>query len=580
MSNVFKLIFLLIFFPLLLKSQYYKEHCVSGNCRNGFGVNRVSTSKDPFEKSVSFFGSYHFYEVGNFHKGKLEGRGCRFDTKWNNGNFKYYDEKIKNLLGQNQIMMPDSTWMLWYHSGDYQNGFLEGTGIMIEWNATEMSYVSHFKELKVKRTSSGNFHLGKLHGSAHIVIEYPATFMFDTVTYKESYKKIIPTKIYAGGFENGYCVDCTESILSLSGIWGDTKGKYLNQTLSICWAIKNYEDLSRTKNISSGTVFKTMNPYKILHFGDRVVGYRLRAEQTPFHKVQLPNGIEYYGEIDKYGKPFGFGILNGPEYYYEGEVDKGLPQGTGLYQGKNAYASSIKIGGVFLNGNLESGASFDNLRNKMVIGGWGNSYQSGINLINGEVVNGPYFIHYYTYDPLLYNYKLMREESGYAKNGKVKDVVVYSGLTDAEKQKQRKVINGSVKFSDLVVGDVVIIDGLASVVESISSYAIDLLDKRHITNGFSTAMIQLSSHKLNEFKRTCSLCNGTPIKKYMYTAPPHEVSYTYYKTETIISEYSTQTLRFPQTGTYTKKFEPVERTSYCNQCNTTGTEILKRQIKE
>ena len=579
MSNLFKLLFLLVFFPLLLQGQFYKEHCISGNCRNGFGLNRVSTSIDPLNKSYSGQGSYYYYELGYFTKGKLNGRGCKFETLWNYGNFKPYDDKIEILMNENQLLKPDSSWMLWHQSGNYQNGLLEGAGLLIEWNVKEITDKVFNSYTLVKKTCSGNFHLGKLHGTGFLTIEQPLSYQFDTTTHKYSSRTMIPTKIYAGRFDNWECVDCTESVLSYSGIWGETKGKNLNQSFYTGWVVKNYENLSKSLKNSPQMVFRTTMPYRVLLIGGIEVGQKTSAVNLENKKIQLSNGIEYYGEVDAEGKPFGFGILNGPEYYYEGLVDQGLPQGTGLYKSKNPYASSISIGGDFNRGNLLSGASYDHSRNKLIISNWGGN-ESSINLINGSIVNGNFTEYQYAYDVTLNNYKLIRQESGYANNGKMLNSQVNIGLTDADKKRQRKMVNGSVKFDEIVVGDVVVIEGLASVVEKATTSAIDLLDQRRITNNMGSTMIQLSSHKLNEFKRTCSLCNGIPIKKYMYTAPPQEVSYTYYKTETIISEYSTQTLRFPQTGTYTKKFEPVERTSYCNQCNTTGTEILKRQIKE
>ena len=580
MSDLFKLILLLLLFPLLLQGQFYKENCISGNCRNGFGLNRVSTSKDPLRRSGSGSQAYYYYELGYFEKGKLNGKGTRFETFWTFGNFKIYDDKISKLMNENQILKPDSSWMNWYQAGNFENGLLEHDGLMIEWNVKDYFDAINGSYTLVKKTSSGNFHLGILHGNAYITTEQRPTYVFDTISNKYINQQIVPKKIYSGRFENGSCEDCTESILSLSGVWGETKGKNLSKKLKTGWVIKNYEDPSLKKNAYPGVFFKIMKPYKVLLIGGREVGERLSAETSKNHKLQLPNGVEYYGEIDKDGKPFGFGILNGPVYYYEGEVDNGVPQGTGLYQGKNSYASSIQIGGKFINGNLETGASYNSFGNKLVIGGKGNADQSGINLINGDVVNGTYTIYYYKFDAIFNDYIKFRDESGYAQDGKIKSNFVYAGLTDAEKLRQRTVINGSVKFSDLVVGDVIVLDGLASVIESISANAFDLLDQRRVSNSLCTNMIRLSSHKVNEFKRTCTQCNGNPIKKYMYTAPPQEVSYTYYKSETIISEYSIQTLRFPQTGTYTKKFEPVERTSYCNQCNTTGTEIIQRQIKE
>lgn len=579
----FLIYLLLLLIPVIPNAQYYKDKCISGNCRNGFGINRVSTSKNPLDKPFAGFIGYHYYEIGFFKKGKLNGNGCRFDTRWNNGNYQFYDEKLKSITVDNQIIKPDSTWMDWYQSGEFSDGLMEGPGTVIEWKAILKDELNLNNFFEVRKVSIGNFHLGKLHGNASVTIFKPESFKFDTLSFKYTNEKITPLIIYSGGYENGYCVDCTESVLSQSGVWGDRKGMYLNKALATGWVLKNYEDLAKTRNFMPGVVFKSTIPYKILLIGGSEVSSKISAEQRKPQKIKLANGVEYYGEIDKDGNPFGFGILNGPEYYYEGMVDHGLPHGVGLYKGKNAYSSSISIGGNFERGLLYSGASYDDLRNKVVVShvGVGSSFkESSLNLINGNIVNGPYAELFYSYDVALNDYKIIRQESGIANNSKIINSKVNIGLTDADIKRQRKIVNGTVKFNELIVGDVVVLDGMASVVESVSTYTVELLDKRKITEAVGSNPVRLSIHKLEEFKRTCSLCKGKPIQKYMYTAPPEEVTYTYYKTETIKSDYAIQTLRFPQTGTYTKQFEPVERTKYCNQCNTSGTEILRRQIAE
>jgi len=571
---------LIVFFAFCscISAQSYKDKCIEGNCRNGFGLLRVQTGTDPLPKQqTTYNNTYYYYVMGDFKNGKLNGKGCRFEVPWNFGNFKPYDEKYGQMVKDKILPKPDSSQFWWFETGNYTDNKLDGAGFLADYNYGGSLNRAYF-------IRQGNFNNGKLHGEGtKIYTDYATYFTWDTLT-KKNRQEIKPSKtvIIHGSFANDLCVTCTKSSLSTTGVWGNITGEKLDDDFFSGWVIKDYTDSATKGNVSEGYHFIKKTPFKTLYVGGINVSREFTTElAVSIKKVDLGNGKTYEGETDVNGRPFGFGEIKSTDFYYKGFVDQGQPNGYGIYYPRGT--GTVVMGGNFEYGKLVSGAAY-------MGGGWPktircygytkNTSSAAFNLFTGFVYNGDYVEKNYDYDSPKRKYKLTRESNGYMINGYIESKYVWIGKTDADIVRQRIVTNGMAAFSDVVIGDVVVLNGLASPVVDNKYMRLTLLDGRYIDQSFQNNTVQLSKHKPHEFEHTCTKCNGKSFTTTTYTPPPQQVTSTYYIKETVVGDFTIWTRHVPVTTTYTKTFAPVTRQEFCTVCNGMGKQTIAKQLKE
>jgi hypothetical protein len=200
-----------------LQAQFYKDKCVAGNCRNGFGLLRVSTSQDPLPSTVSTSGnSYYYYLMGEFKKGKLDGKGCRFEVPWNFGNFKPYDELYGAMVKDGILPRPDSSRFWWFETGNYSDNKLNGEGFLAQYN-----FGLYGNGAKLIR--QGQFINGKLEGNGVKIFSKPGQ-VYDTLTKNYSKNNIEIQTVITGTYKNDVCLNGTKSTMSATGVWGNITG--------------------------------------------------------------------------------------------------------------------------------------------------------------------------------------------------------------------------------------------------------------------------------------------------------------------------------------------------------------------
>ncbi len=556
-----------------LQAQYYKDKCVAGNCRNGFGLMRVSTSNEPLPVNGFYgFGSYYYYLMGEFKKGKLEGKGCRFEVPRIYGNFKPADERYGAMVKDGIMPRPDSSLFHWFETGNYLNNKLNGEGYLA---------IYHFGPYTngAKLVRQGQFVNGKLEGNGVKIYSKPGQ-LYDTLTRNYSKNNIEIQTVITGTYKNDACSYGTKSSMSSTGVWGNITGEDLDNEFLTGWVIKDYIDSAKLGNVSPGFHFKRTAPYKIIFVGGIETGNRFSTEvAADIRKINLDDGRMYEGETDNAGRPYGFGEIRGRGYTYKGFIENGLPNGYGIY-----FAFPNVFGGRFENGKLlYGGVSYQS-------GGWPKTIQSygstkntaaaEFNLFTGNVYNGDFLEKTYEFDAKNRKYKLIREKSGVMINGQPAETYVSVGKTNEDIKKQRKITNGRIAFNDVVPGDVVVLDGLASLVLENKYMRINLLDGRYISDNFQNQFVQLSRHKPEIFERSCNSCNGKAFTTSTYTPAPQEVTSTFYQKRTTVTDFSVWTHYEPVTTRYTKTFSPVTRKEFCKTCNGTGREKLAAQLKE
>lgn len=558
-----------------------KEDCLSGNCKNGFGLSSVRTNRNPFPGAPDKYSSaglnYNYLLMGTFVHGKLNGKGVKIELDWDTKKLSnVYTSKEKQLVNafvrlteQQKLLNPDTLRYEWVEQGIFKDNQLNGAGVRFVGSTYNLSTSHSTFPLKIYQ---GNFQDGVL-GGAGVSAEYSGELLVkDSVTNK-SIKKANYT-IYHGQYQGDICMQCTMTKIDKDGTPYSMTGDAINTKFFSGWVVRNYK---QTKVVP--IKLYPVEPYRALFIGGREIYVMPGTEiATDLKEIVLDDNRTYLGEVDATGTPHGFGTIKSSTSYrlYQGMVDGDHPEGYGLYfsEGKNTNNS---IGGFYRNNQLVYGAAYV----------WSSFYIEFGNSKNpndkvdylesiGEVINGPY--HKWTYGG---NHELVKEETGFKVNGKTITKYVSYGKTIEDIIRQRVVTDGKINFNEVVVGDVVVVDGLASPVESIGNLgSLKLQDGRTIQESYLVKQIQLSRHLLSEFTGKCTYCNGTPAKTIMYTPPPREVEVVSYRTEVVVGDYTVLTMRIPQTTRYIKTYAPEARTEYCQHCNFTGIQKITNQLKE
>ncbi|MBK8521107.1 MAG: hypothetical protein WAT20_16360 [Ferruginibacter sp.] len=556
-----------------------KEKCLDGNCKNGYGIKKITTTRKdplrfdqkPLRKGLLGVPIYTYYEAGQFKGGELNGNGYRFDLYFSNTQF---EEELGRLIKANIPLVPNENQYTWFEQGEYKDGVLNGKGFLIEYDNRNSVPI---------RIREGEFVDGALTGQG-IKIKFG---MFGAV--KDSSGKFIfkRGKIFKGLFDKDICKECTVTEKRAEGE-GSYTGKDITEYLFSGWVIKDYvvpssgvmymsegstrqRELYEDLNGYAGKAEK-VKPYRALFIGGvEIAKVAMTDQPVAVRKVELGDGAVYTGQCDDQGKPYGFGIIDdGHGNIYEGMVDNNQPNGYGLhYALVNYYREKPAIGGRYVHGKLIYGAVLSQAVDPMVVLGGVDDPKARTILLpdSRDVYTGPFTKITYKYDAKDWTYSMSRLESGNKINGMITDNFVTEGKTEAERKKQRVIINGMVKIHDLVVGDVVVVEGMASPVINKSHGFVYLKNNRSL---IGIADIKLSKYNLSDFDKPCNMCGGTGSTSHIYQRKPEQVTEFFYRTEKIVGDFAILTHQVLDKRTVTKYYLPETRTQSCYTCNATG----------
>jgi len=560
---------LLIFTPSY--SQYHKEKCLVGNCKNGYGLNRIEGNKKnplPFDLSSPWTNGYQYYEVGEFKSGVLTGNGYRVALQ---GIPQTAEIWLTNLIKNKEPLPVDARHCTWYEGGMYDKGLLNGKGALIEFGYDGP-----------RRIREGTFKNSLLNGEGIKIIPTQDGF-FKTEVDQDGKYKVLYGRLFHGNFINDVCTDCSITETKVGGGEGTTWGKLLQEDFLSGWVTKNYETDSYSGK------FKSTEPYKALIIGGVEVARLPSTETTTNIKtVSLPDGTSYTGEVDDKGNAYGFGtiVLSGsPDAYYnylvyEGFVDNGKPEGWGYRINRNNPLDVI-MGGFYKNNILMHGVLVKPNDGPQVIqfGEKSGNLDPHYNAYLKSILDGPFFQRTYTYDANSRTFRLSREESGYKVNGYEKNVWVSKGQTMEEKKRQRVVTNGMISISDLTVSDIVVLNGMASPIVTEGAGIFELKNGKKVSS-LTGNQVQLSRHPASDFHQACKECKGSGQMTYSYQPPPQQVEVVNYSYSTEVLDYTAWRKTTKTTTTYTKTFPVEQRKKNCDACQGKGHSMDVTEIVE
>jgi hypothetical protein len=542
--------FHLCFIPSIIAQ---KSTCLAGNCKNGIGLRKVSSTTYPIPSPMNqtFNTVYHYYEIGEFSNAKLSGKGCRFSS------LNLGEAEILNMFNSGKKFEPDNKNYFWFETGQYADGALNGSGLLIEYNT---------RNAKPATIQEGMFQKGYLNGNGIKIVPSNKFLSLTQDSASGKFSMLVGMQLI-GNFKQGVCYDCTLTQKEFNNQEGVMKAFKISQHFINGWVLRDYESEPNT------SLIKKVPLYKALYIG----GYEITRLKTleSFAKidtVDLLEGKKYIGEVDHFGKPYGFGVILFPGMYgirYEGFVDNGVPNGYGYYESTNNEFQPF-VGGNYVNNVWNGGAIFNpNTKKLDIVYKINEVPKPEYNFQHSSIISGGYTSIYFIYDEAGKIYLQNRIESGKLVNGKTLEVYVSLGQTNAEKRISRKITNNIISKSDLLIDDVIVQDGMASpVVKEIAG--VFYLKNGKLVNYRTNYTVQLSKYPLSEFSTTCSVCSGSCTEAYIYQRPPEIVNSPRLEIETKAYDYTIWTTTKIVNHSYTKSFAPEKRTRLCTACNGKG----------
>lgn len=555
-------------YGIFLFAQSHEEECIYGNCKNGRGVKFVKGNKKnpfPFVKVWSPLDYYYFYEIGNFKDKALNGEGYRISYWRTDDNTKNW---IISQVKNNSAFTPEAQTQAWFEKGNYENGFLQGQGVLVEFDAANVSPY---------RIREGNFTKGTLNGDGIKITKSADGFI--KVAVENNLYKVITGSLFRGVFVDDLCTACT--LTEYRGdVEANTIGKVIQENFLSGWVIKDFEVNSYNNQR------KKVTPYRSLYVG----GIELKRMETTelsvnSKTVELPDGSSFTGELDAEGRPSGFGVLtsgSSKNPLYEGFVEDGKPNGWGYAPGNDTYGLGDVIGGYYKNGVIMYGVAHTHPGIDQQVLKFGHADGKTDPRYNSNLkknMEGPYLSQTYSYDVKTRRHVLSREESGEYVEGMKKDVWVSLGRKDEETRRQRKVENNFISISDLTVGDIVVVNGMASPVVGKTASVFNLKNGKSVSS-VSAVQVQLSKHSIGEFSKSCDVCHGTAEISYTYQRPPEDVVLERYEFETEVLDYTIVKKTVKVSSTYKKTFPPQLRTRACDACSGKGLTLDVAEIPE
>lgn len=325
--------FLLLNFQPTLSAQ----NCLKGDCKGGFGVQRIGT------------GSSFSYLIGNFNKkGKLEGNAVLMS--WN---YKSLGNEVDFLFALSQSIPPvEKLWDFkpsFIKTGNFVNGLLEGPGIMFIEQAdyfTTLTWIADnwFKKRSIKYLKyEGNFVNSNIQPAGVVTFMYPG----DTLICASD--NLFQDNIYK---TEEMVIDIRRSNPSYNQL---IRANFVNKKMH-GWAVKS----ERKSGSNQPSFFRQLWCYGQLIHEDNGGAYPFDMDNP--QTIKDEQGREITGPL-RNGKINGFGnIKYGYNNHYRGYIKDNLPDGFGYMDtiGATKY-------GMFRNGSFEQGTWMNYWYNRFVV---------------------------------------------------------------------------------------------------------------------------------------------------------------------------------------------------------------------
>lgn len=461
-------IFLLLNFQQMLTAQT----CLKGDCKNGFGVQRIGT------------GSSFSYLIGNFNKkGKLEGKSV--SMSWN---YSKLNNEVDFLFALSQdIPSIEKLWDFkpsFIKSGNFVNGQLEGPGIMLMENVIYPSITwipeKWFKNTKLRYIRyEGNF-VNSVNQQAGVV-----TFMYPNDTLICASDNLFQNNVYQS---HEMVIDIRHSNPLYNQL---IRANFVNRKMH-GWAVKS----ERKSGISKPSFFRQLWCYGQLIYEDNGGAYPYDMDNP--QTIKDENGRVITGPLVN-GKVNGFGTIRYVDInnQYQGYIKDNRPDGFGIMDtiGARKY-------GLFSNGFFEEGTWMSYWNNRFII-----TYGKKDNFREGNLKEVTYenLEDYLAGKPPRWSYEgYMIQATGW--QGKVISTD-FNNETITWYDKG-KVVSSASSINNISVWQVYVKDGLASVVVSYDSYAREgtLADGRKI-NESNKQQYKPSKYYVGHFFDVCP-CGG------------------------------------------------------------------------
>lgn len=599
---------LLLTVTFLLKAQksefdkYASYTCLEGNCKNSFSLARFFDYnakrmvwiigyfdiKNKLVKSGLRLSSYQTYRVGYWNVDVMN-NGVLKTIKpiFDNGDSiarQYYAQLINN--NDYKAIKLDSTFFQIIETGEFLHqpkkntlsgilSLLHGAGERIQYERNIADGVSSYRTDDM----AGAFNYGALHGFG----------LHKAYKNKQVY-------ITVGSYFTGTCKNCQINYLTTDqpDIVGTTtfiSRHVLNDFVEpIGWVIRDFDFVDNSKFHIQKT-----SPYRVLLFdGKEIEGSRMPAETgKSVENLLLKDSTIYSGEVDKHNQPNGFGYIKGQNFEYYGLMMDGLPNGVGLYILEH-YNPILKgrvptfFSGKFFQGDLISGqaicpgpesytkmTAIADSNNRVKFNLKNPTRNDGIEIINGFAT---YKQHWYRDDLKKYDTYEVYYENGICKES----IITYANGIKRNSnyvydQYGREIVNNKIKTRLLMLNDIVVVDGYATIVTKIEGSKVTLLNGVSFDTN-SIAEIEVTrKFRESDFYIYCPYCTGGVT----ITKREGELSQvTVYGTETrqYKGDYLLITYQTPTVHTYYKKGPPTYVTETCRQCNGYHKKLIHLEI--
>lgn len=313
------------------------QTCLKGDCKNGFGVQRISS------------GSSFSYLIGNFNKkGKLEGKAVLMSWNYNN-----LSKEADFLFALSQNIPPiEKLWDFkpsFIKTGNFINGLLEGPGIMLIEQADYFNSLTWIADNWFKKR---NIRYLRYEGDFVNSAMQPAgvvTFMYPNDTLICASDNLFQDNFYKS---NEMVIDIRNSNPLNNQL---IRANFVNKKMH-GWAVRYGKGMATKEKV----FFRQLWCYGKLIYEDNGGSYPFDMDDPK--TIKDDKGREITGPV-RNGKVNGFGSIKyNTNNHYQGYIKDNLPDGFGYMDtiGATKY-------GMFSNGFFERGTWMNYWNNRFVV---------------------------------------------------------------------------------------------------------------------------------------------------------------------------------------------------------------------
>lgn len=569
---------------------------LGGNCKNGLGLVRVTTNNNSNPRwflgwfnNGSFSHGFEFERVGyadlNENKNSMLSFANPVNVKSENLLLSYLKQLETNAESR---LLPDSTLFASVSKGNFREKsrfksfgtyYLSYT---LEGNGSRISYY-HYNGRK-KSIEVGRFDDNKLVEGLRVDLSYNGNDRYEQEFAGGKLIRAINTVVSSDNSKvSGY--RCSQDIKFPVHFRNRDFGSETG------WILSNFEYTDKFQ----GKIKQTEPYFALFVDGEELSSGRMPAfEPRMCAPISINDTTTYTGEVDEKNLPSGFGILtihkSSSYFVYQGFVRNSAPNGNGILWVGNAPEGPyyMAFAGYFIDGELVNGRALNyNTLVKVIAGGGPLNYNRNITCFGYNkdlaLINGEAHIYRYQRGPdnkvVLWAENLFKYRDGKLVSG---EIVHYEPA--GPYVPPRNIINSRVDCRDLRYHDIVVVDHLASPVESFTQNNINipdgviLLDGRHITFD-AHPTVELSSLGIDRFITKCPSCFGSGETNFLHQDPPKEVTYRGYETRTSVGDYYEYTYTVPVEHTYMVQSPGYYLKEQCYNCHGSGNQIVQKQIR-